>query len=270
MNCDQLKKIIPDILLNDLDDQIEEAVQAHLSLCPDCKQEVGKLTAIWEKFGAIPEEKPSPELRLRFETMLEAYKQGSHQKHSKRSWRDVINLWLEKWWPKQPIIQFATAALLLVFGIVIGSRLNVLKTQNGEMQQLRAEVQNMRRTVAISLLKQQSPTERLHGVSLSYQLEQPNSEILTTLMHTLNYDPNVNVRLATVDALYLFSNKPMIRDGLVESLEKQTSPLVQIAIIDLLVEIREKRSILVLRQLIEDNHLNSQVRERAEWGIDQL
>ena len=171
MNCDQLKKLIPDLLLDDLDELTQKEVQSHLASCQNCKQEVENLATLWRKLGEIPEQKPSPELRLRFDTMLEAYKEGLHHVNSRRSWRNVANSWLEKWWPKQPIIQFATAALLLIFGIVIGSRLNVFKAQNGEMDQLRTEVQNMRRTFAISLLKQKSPSERLHGVSLSYQLK---------------------------------------------------------------------------------------------------
>lgn len=270
MKCDQLKNYIPDLLLDDLDEKTKSEIEQHLSICQVCKAEVENLSMIWIKLNSIPEEQPSADLRLRFDTILEAYQQGLQQAIVKKNWHEVVNVWLEKWLPRQPIFQFATAIILLFIGVVIGSRLNLVKSHNGEMVQLRSEVQNMRRMVAMSLLKQQSPSERLEGVSLSYQLEQPNSEILNTLLHTLNYDPNVNVRLATVDALYLFSDRPLIRQGLIESLSEQESPLVQIAIIDLLVEIREKRSIKALRQLIENNHLYNEVRERAEWGIGQL
>ena len=270
MKCDQLKNYIPDLLLDELDDKIKSEIENHLSLCPACKAEVENLSTVWLKLGSIPEEQPATDLRLRFDTMLEAYQQGLQQAKVRKNWREVVNGWLEKWLPRQPIFQFATAIILLFIGVVIGSRLNFVKSHHGEMAQLRSEIQDMQRTVALSLLKQQSPSERLQGVSLSYQLEQPNSEILTTLLNTLNYDSNVNVRLATIDALYLFSDRPMIRQGLIESLARQESPLVQIEIINLLVEIREKRSIQALRQLIEDNHLNTEVKERAEWGIGQL
>ncbi len=270
MNCDQFKKIIPDILMDNLDRDAQATVEAHLLSCPSCKHEMESLKTLWAKLGTIPDEQPGPALRLRFDTMVEAYQQGIKQAKPGRSLFEVINSWLEKWFPKQPIFQFATAVLLLILGIVIGARINVVKTQNGKMSQLRREVQNMRRTVAISLLKQQSASGRLQGVSLSYQLDQPSSEILSTLINTLNYDPNVNVRLATLDALYLFSDRPAIREELIKSLVKQESPLVQIAIIDLLVEIREKKSIQALRQLIADNHLFPEVKERAKWGIGQL
>jgi hypothetical protein len=270
MKCNQLSIYIPDLLLDQLDKKTISEIENHLSICQNCKVKVENLNTIWTKLGSIPEQEPTTDSRLRFKTMLEAYKQGLHQAKVARPWREIVNSWLEKWLPRQPITKFALGMLLFVVGIIIGSKFGVIKKSNGELAQLQQEVQNLRRTVTISLLKQQSPSERLQGVSLTSQLKQPSSEILTALLNTLNYDPNVNVRLATVDALYLFNERPMIRQGLIESLARQESPLVQIAIIDLLVEIREKRSILTLRKLIEDNHLNVEVRERAEWGIGQL
>jgi len=56
----------------------------------------------------------------------------------------------------------------------------------------------------------------------------------------------------------------------VRSLERQSSPLVQISIIDLLVEIREQKALKALRFLTRNENANRHVRERAEWGIHQL
>lgn len=270
MNCDQLKSLLPDYLIHNLNENIIAEIGGHLASCSDCNQEVESLNKIWLKLGALPEEEPSATLSVRFETMLEAYQQGIKQAKQAKNWRETLNGWLEKWRPRQPIFQFATAVILLLVGLVIGTRIGMIKKSNGELTQLRQEVQDMRRTVALSLLKQTSPVERLQGVSFSNQLQRPDSEILMALLNTLNNDPNVNVRLAAVDALFLFSDRPLIRQGLIESLAKQNSPMVQIEIIDLLVAIREKRSINALRQLIQDEKLNSTVKERAEWGLNQL
>ncbi len=124
--------------------------------------------------------------------------------------------------------------------------------------------------VTISLLKQQSASERLKGVSWSSQVSRPDPEFLSTLMHTLNYDPNVDVRLAAVDALLRFAAHPAVKEGLVRSLPKQDSPLVQISLIDLLVQLHERQSIDVLRQLTNDVSQNEQVRQRARWGLQKL
>jgi hypothetical protein len=70
--------------------------------------------------------------------------------------------------------------------------------------------------------------------------------------------------------LYFFVNQPSVRQGLIQSLSRQTSPLVQIALIDLIVELREKRATEALKELIEKEKINNEVKQRAEWGIQQL
>src|SRR5215467_8970144 len=69
-----------------------------------------------------------------------------------------------------------------------------------EFNQMRSELHDMRQMVAISMLQQQSASERLKGVSWSNQIDQPNADFLNSLMDTLMHDSNVNVRLAAVDA----------------------------------------------------------------------
>ena len=101
-------------------------------------------------------------------------------------------------------------------------------------------------------------------------MQRPNNEVLTALLNTVKYDSNVNVRLAAVDALHQFADEPIVRQGLIEALRMQDSPLVQIALIDLMVEIRERRAIDVLKRLRREQELNDAVKQRAEWGLKQL
>jgi hypothetical protein len=270
MKCEQVTEQFLDLLLGNLDKTVEAQIQEHLALCASCRAETENLQAIWTNLESLPEEQPSEALRTRFYAMLEAYEQGRRQAQSARRWREVVNDWLAGWWPKQPAFQFTVAVMLLIVGLFAGHRLNTPKTGSQEIAQLRTEVHTMRQLVTLSLLQQQSPSERLRGVSWSYQMEQPDAEVLSALLHTLDYDPNVNVRLAAVDALYLFRDHSLVRQGLVQSIPRQSSPLVQVALINLIVEMRETRAIEALRQLIQDDKLNQLVRERAEWGIKQL
>jgi hypothetical protein len=55
-----------------------------------------------------------------------------------------------------------------------------------------------------------------------------------------------------------------------ESLVRQKSPLVQIALIDLLVDIRDKEASNPMKGLIQEAGLNPEVRERADWALKQL
>ena len=50
------------------------------------------------------------------------------------------------------------------------------------------------------------------------------------------------MRLAAVDALHSFGASPVTRAAVVQSIRKQDTPLVQIALIDLLVDLKEKEA----------------------------
>jgi HEAT repeat protein len=128
----------------------------------------------------------------------------------------------------------------------------------------------MRQEIALSLLGQSSAADRIMGIGYSASVDKPDDRTLEALFEALDRDPNPNVRLAAVDALYLFRNKPGVRDSLVRSLAVQSYPLVQIALIDFLVDVREERAAEALKRLIEAGELTPQVRERAEQGLKQI
>ena len=138
------------------------------------------------------------------------------------------------------------------------------------MARLDKEVDDMRQIAAVSLLQQSSAMERLRGVSVGAQLKQPGKNMLDALLQTLDGDPNVNVRLAAVDALYLFASNPDVKEGILQSLTRQESPSVQTALIDLLVEIRERRAVDALKSLIGNEKIVPEVKKKAEFGIQQL
>ena len=80
-----------------------------------------------------------------------------------------------------------------------------IEQARNEVSELRGELRGMREMVAMTLLQQDSAIGRLQGVSWSHQLERPSDQVLATLLETLQHDPNVNVRLASIDALRAFA-----------------------------------------------------------------
>ena len=161
---------------------------------------------------------------------------------------------------------------LLVLGFLVGYQLRPIPgpAATNEIAELRSELHQTRQMVALSLLQQQSASDRLKGVSWSYQLQQPGREILAALLDTLMHDQNVNVRLAAVDALAQFARQPTVRQGILQALAQQDSPMVQIALIDLLVGLGEKNSVTTLRNLSANRNLDTAVRDRAEQGLVEL
>jgi HEAT repeat protein len=184
--------------------------------------------------------------------------------------------WLVSWsaWYRPALI--GVVGLLIVTAFVAGQSWRetgptpetMAQAQN--LADLRQELREMRQMLTLSLMQQQSATERLRGVSGSTQIEQPGNEIIRALLDTLLHDSNVNVRLASVDALRRFSTQDLVRREIVRALADSSFPLVQIAVIDFMVETKDTDAIDALRRLSQDATANEAVRGRAVWGVEQL
>ena len=270
MNCDEVREQLPDYWTGALDETARSQMHGHMAGCSTCRAEAETLGAIWKKLGAIPEERPGRALRARFEATLEAYMQGLRQAERGPSTREKLDTWLEGWWPRQPAFQFGFAMAFLAIGLLVGYSLTRNSSGGVEVSRLREEVTHTRELVALSLLQQQSASERLKGVDWSNRMVQPDPKVLSALLHTVNYDQNVNVRLAALDALHQSTSNDMVRRGLVEALDRQTSPMVQIALIDVLVDIRDQQASSALKDLTQESGLNPEVRERAQWALEHL
>lgn len=268
MNCQELKELFPDYLTGELDQEITAEVEAHLSACESCRLETARMSSTWSALGDLPDEDPSPALHGRFYDMLEEEKlRAAAPETSPR--RKFLRELFGSWRPRLAF-QFAPALVFMIAGLWIGSQWRPDGQSDGEITQLRSEFHEMQQMMSLSLLKQSSGSERLQGVSLSSQISDPSQPLLKTLMNTLNTDPSVNVRLAAVDAMAVFGNVPGVADELTLSLARQESPLVQVALIDLLVIIQEKKAIDALRNLIKTQDVNPSVKEHAENKIQDF
>jgi len=278
MQCEEVRNQFTDYLTESLAEPVRSEIQQHLIACESCRSEGQDLKDIWTKLDAIPAERPDTAgMRARFDVMLDAYRQGMD--HAPAStWWGSVNTWIAGFWPKQPALQLALTAALIVIGVVAGRQYPSVVppptpiTQNAgiEVTQLREEVRDMSQMVALALMQQQSASERLKGVGWSNQIEQPDTEILNALLDTLMHDDNVNVRLAAVEALKKFGERQIVRKGVLQALEKQDAPLVQVALIDYVVERQDKESVDTLRKIAQDADVNESVRKHAEWGLENL
>ena len=81
----------------------------------------------------------------------------------------------------------------------------------------------------------------------------------------------MNVRLAAVDALRPFgSSSGLVRKAISQSLLKEDSPMVQIALIDLIVEFKDRANFGSIRTLSKDPQAAAEVRERAREASAEL
>jgi anti-sigma factor RsiW len=287
MNCEQIAELLPDYLQGSLMREQVSQVEQHCEHCATCAQDV----AMWKKLALLPPDQPSPDSRARFDAMLHAYSPASSERslevsstssrqafHPKIATRNVSDSseratpWSFFAWLRSPLGAVAWSAALLIFGVFIGTRVNKEATpaHPDEIAAMHAELTNMRQLVALSMLQQQSASERLQGVSWSGLEAHLDPQIQSALLRTLRYDGSVDVRLAALDALSRHASQPQVRKGIGDALQEQQSPLVQVALIDQLAEWRDPDATQRLRNFQQTPNLNPAVRQRAEWAISKL
>src|ERR1022692_2369495 len=268
MTCDQVKEHIADYLAGTLSRPEAEELDEHFAQCAACKQETAALSETWEMLGLLEQEQPSAQVRPRFYQSLEAYRQGLESAAPAPVRRRFFD-----WgagWAASPAFRLAWSGALLIIGIGVGQWLGGRERGRADLAGLQDEVHHMRQLVTLSLLEQPSASERLRGVDYSGRVDQSDTQVLAALLHAVNHDPSVNVRLAAVDALRKFAASPAVKGKLDQSLVKQESPLVQLALIDFLVDTRDKTAVPSLAALERSPTADKNVKEKALWGLSQL
>jgi anti-sigma-K factor RskA len=266
MKCEEIAELLPDYLQGSLKAPQDHLVEQHIEECADCREDV----TIWKKLSLLPSEQPGAGSRERFEAMLDAYQTGRNEKPSadREKRRSVWN------WLRSPAGAVAWSAALLVIGIFagnyLGSKTTHSNTGQDEIAAMHTELTNMKQLVVLSMLQQQSASERLQAVSYSRREDQLDPQVMSALVHTLRYDGSVDVRLAALDALSRHGGQPQVHKGVVDALQEQQSPLVQVALIDLMVEWRDPDTAQRLRNFAQTPNLNPTVRQRADWALSKL
>ena len=262
MRCEAIHAHLADHLAGTLAPDVSGEVAEHLRTCRACAALADGLDETWQMLGTVPADRPdSAAMRARFDAALDGYRHGLRGDRARPGRFARFRTYG---------LQFAAAAAVLVLGVGIGRQAAPPPAVDPQLAMLREELRDMRQMVTLSLLQQQSASERLKGVSFTTQIEQPGSEVTLALLDTLMHDPNVNVRLATIDALQRFAVRENVRRGVIETLARQTSPLVQIALIDFIVETNGPEAGDTLRRLSSDPMLDQAVRGRATQALQQI
>jgi len=306
MNCNQAIELLTESLAAPLSAGAAAALAAHLEACDACRAEAAETRRIWEELERLPDEIPGEEMSQRFAAALEPHLDAARRR-SRRGrlggpgspfggWGAGFETWLEHWLPRRPLAQAGLAAAALAAGMLIGSGyaargIGLLRggrgaandaTSRGEIGQLRQEVRSLSQLVTLSLLKQDSASERLRGVSFGRHTEigeigangeigaASDDRVLEALLDTLGHDPDVNVRLAAVDALAPALGRPPVRDRMLAEVGAQRSPMVQIALIDLLVARDRAGSRQRLTELAASPSLDETVRGYLRSRLRQV
>jgi hypothetical protein len=217
----------------------------------------GKLTKI-----NVPE--PGPDLDDKFYSMLE--------NNIKRevSLRMKVSQWLNTFWAPRQLPRLAYAVLLIIFGWFLGHVNQTDTTYENKINYLSSELKEMKLMLSLNLLTQTSPGDRIKGLKNIQNLDKGDSRIINALINSFYTDENVNVRLFALEILTQFSNNPQIRQSLIQSISEQESPIIQLALTDVMIELKAKESVAHFRTLLQQKDLNHSVRTKITESLKIL
>jgi len=195
----------------------------------------------------------------------------------KRSFDKVLKTELDSLQPKGKVVSFqsyayriAAGVVLVMLGVSIAYQVNKSYRQEQELARLQTEMNATKQMMMAMLDNQQSASQRMVGTTVAYKMATMDDEIVTALTKSMNEDPNTNVRLAAMEALSKFYQEPGVQKVLIQSLSIQKDPVVQIALIQLLVQMKEKSVVKELEKIADDPITHKAVKDEAYNGILKL
>lgn len=260
-----------------IDEQYSELVTTYLdrSITPEQEQrlyvlldsgeirqkDLQELEELYNKMENLSVPEPGERMRDRFYQMLA---------EEQREQRTPFTEWVYRFWSELKVRQMAAAMGIFLLGMLLGNWQTPFRDYRNQLNQLSDEISQMREVMTLSLLDNDSATERLKAVNISTDMQPADNRIAEALLKTLNNDPNVNVRLAAIEALLHHASNPLVREGLVSAITSQESPIVQAALADAMLTLQEKRSVEEFKKLLERNGLDRNVRDKLQTTIAAL
>jgi len=268
MNCVFDKEQLWSLALNELSEAEKTAVNLHVTSCDTCKAELNEIMAFCSITAALPEPEAPAGMKQRFMTELENYKQ-KQLSHS-NGWsvlKDRLNAFITA----LTTPKFGYGLAMLAAGIIATSVFFKFggKDEN-EVAQLSSQVKEMREMLALTLLEHPSASERLRAVSYVEEIDTVDTRLKDALLTTLNSDENVNVRLTALETLSKMTTDPKVREGLIQSIAYQDSPLIQSVLADLMLKMQEKKSVRSFQQLLKKPETNEAIKTKIKETIHQL
>lgn len=144
------------------------------------------------------------------------------------------------------------------------------ETISQQIASLQREMKMTQELVILSLLKDQSASERLKGLNYAAALNSPKPAVIQALIKTLREDESLNVRLSTIETLERFKQTDDVKKVLVSQLTQTNEPAEQTSLIETLVRMKVKESVPIFEQLQKDQKVDESVRLLAGRSIGEL
>ena len=199
---------------------------------------------LWNALGSIEPAEPPATLRQGFYQELERASRPT----SMAKLRDLLGFSGNAGW--------LTATACVLLGIGAGQLLDESgSTGTDRLAVLEQNVSMLNRTLILDRLENDSAGKRLRGVMDAAFVAGDDAEIARALLQRATEDRVHSVRAAAIDALGPQIGTPSIGKTIMASIVQTDSPLVQLALIDLVLRNGSQQQVEQLLKLAEDGLL---------------
>jgi hypothetical protein len=259
MEKEKLEGMLIDYIDGKLGEAERKEVERELEQSEEANTLYRQLKEVMMVLDKSPEWQPAPSLKISFEKALRREIAGAQKGSGRRIFFT-------------PVLFYRAAAVvvLVMAGAGIGYWIHKNQQQQSELEGLRKEMESTRRIMMAMLDNRQSAGQRVLGATAAFNMETADDQIVRALVKAMNEDPNTNVRLAALEALGKFHEQEQVRKALIASLATQKDPVVQIALIQLMVRMKEKGVVKDLEKIVDDVQTIKAVKDEAYFGLMKL
>jgi hypothetical protein len=199
---------------------------------------------LWDALGTIEAQEPSAQLRQGFYQKLE----DASRPTTMARLRDLLGFSGNMGW--------LTAAVCVLVGLGTGQMLEESgESENARLVALEQNVSMLSRTLILDRLDNDQPGKRLRGVLDAAFIAADDTEIANALLLRATDDRVRAVRVAAIDALGSNIGTAGIGQQIMDSIPVVESPVVQLALIDLVLRNGDREQLEQLLKLAEDGLL---------------
>ena len=263
MNCKDIERDIVDFIDEQLSASDMEQVKTHLDGCVSCQTIYNDTKRMMQAFEQTEIYQPSTSLEYRFLESLDEEKRLLNDDSK------LVNLSANTGFNYKYAFQIAASFLLLFLGYFFGTY-TTKQSAFEEIATLKEQTVELKENMMLAMLENRSASKRIQAVNYSETIVQPDTKITEALINRMQFDPNINVRLAAAEALSKFSELEVVKTAFIDALSTESDPNLQITIIQFLVDIQEKRAIAPMQNLLEQPDLPEYVKTQVNSGISQI
>ena len=211
---------------------------------------------LWVALDDIPRDLPSPKMRRDFYHELDRVGSGA--------FAELLRGWLGM----SGNAGWITATACVLIGLGMGQALNSAGTE--EPMRLAALEQNvalLNRELILDRLEDDAAGKRLRGIIDAGYVVEDDAVIARALLTRATQDSVYSVRTAAIEALGPSLNTAEVGNELMRLLESTESPLVQLALVDLVLRNGTDQQLAQLLQLSTSGHLHPDVTRHVQSSL---